>query len=261
MKTIKLIEESKPCPVCSAGQKHTEPLNSPCGGLGRFFLANASERPIENGIYTQLKNSNEMWFWSAQDLEEFDMFYSPAGYRLTAKAIEMLKQAGYTVEIDSLETRKARRDAEIQRAEERKKAEEETKLKEQKAWQDKRAEMIPADFVQSGYIGHVLTAGYIKIGEVVRPDWKVAYYNHQALAFGEFEGERVIVEWFGNATIIWGTEAIILKLLKKEIEDTISTKTEAQKWLEKYRGCAGTEYMQLVAGETPTLKKFQRYDK
>lgn len=259
MKVI-LREESKPCEICVSGQKHTEPLNSPCGGEGRFYLVNASEKPLQNGMYAKLKSGNHLWYWDAETLEEFDMFYSVVGYRLDGTAVKMLREAGYEVEIETIEERKAKNELAEKAKKDAEQAEKEAEKREKKEWQDIRANMIPANFVSSGYIGHVLTAEYVKVGEVIRPNWKVTYYNHEAIAQGDFEGQKVVVEWFGNASIVWGEEATILKLLRKEIEDCSTTKAEAQTWLEKYRERAGTEYMQLIAGEIPTLQKFKRYD-
>lgn len=255
---IKLREEAKPCETCMQGKKHIEPLNSPCGGEGRFYLVNADEKPLQKEMYTKLKNEKHMWYWNAKILDELDMFYSPVGYRLDSTAVKMLRENGYKVEIETIEesktkyelAEKAKRDAE--------QAEEDAIEREKREWQDVRASMIPTDFVSSGYIEHVLTVGYVKIGAIIRPNWKVTYYNHEALAPAEFEGEKVVVEWFGNASVVWGPEATIMRLLAKENENKAITKAEADIWLKKYRGCAGTESMQLFAGEKPTLEKFQR---
>lgn len=71
-----------------------EILNRPAPQGGAFLLR---ER-LEKDEWTRLKEAGA-WFWSKDDLEEFDMFWSDAGWRYSLAAVEAAIELGYAVQI------------------------------------------------------------------------------------------------------------------------------------------------------------------
>ncbi len=133
-KRVELREEAKPTAV-SEEEKH-QLYASPPGFDGRYYLVNADERPIEREDFAELKSKNWIWYWSSSDLEELDLFFENAGWRLDGNAVNYLANRGYVISIDTLEQQEERRK---RREEERKKREEEErKVREQKEAEYKR---------------------------------------------------------------------------------------------------------------------------
>ncbi len=133
-KRVELREEAKPTAVSEEEKRQL--YASPPGFDGRYYLVNADERPIEREDFTTLKNKNWIWYWSSSDLEELDLFFENAGWRLDGNAVNYLANRGYVISIDTLEQQEERRK---RREEERKrKEEEERKEREQKEAEFKR---------------------------------------------------------------------------------------------------------------------------
>jgi hypothetical protein len=80
-------------------EPHTEDLtgtmlNRPAPQGGAFLVS----QYIDNALQHQMKQVGA-WYWSADELEDFDMFNSLPGWRYSLTAIEVLLQAGHELEI------------------------------------------------------------------------------------------------------------------------------------------------------------------
>jgi hypothetical protein len=61
-------------------------LNRPASNGGSFLIPTA----IPKNIVLKIKSANACRYLSAEDLEDFDMFYSAPGWRYTTEAIQIL---------------------------------------------------------------------------------------------------------------------------------------------------------------------------
>lgn len=120
MKKVILIEEVPPEAGHTKQQIESSFWNSPPSlkGEGRYFIAPRSDK-IDKENWKKLKAV----YWDREFLEEADMFFTPPGWRVKASAIEILKQAGYEVEVITLEQQK-------KEAEERKRKRQEERERE-----------------------------------------------------------------------------------------------------------------------------------
>jgi hypothetical protein len=70
-------------------------LNRPAPQGGAFLM----NRRLPKEEWKALKEAGA-WYWSKDDLEQFDMFFSPAGWRYSLAALGAALDLGYAVQVD-----------------------------------------------------------------------------------------------------------------------------------------------------------------
>jgi hypothetical protein len=83
-----------------------------------YFFCNSGSHPLSRNDYSVMKTNNWLQFWSAEWLEDMDMFYESPGYRVRKEGVQYLKAHGYEVVIHTIaEKKKAEAEAEKKKAE------------------------------------------------------------------------------------------------------------------------------------------------
>jgi len=74
-------------------------------GQGRYLIHGKTIAPADFG-----KIREYVRYWDQEFLEEADMFFASVGWRINAAGLTALRELGYDVEIDTLESQKQRRE-------------------------------------------------------------------------------------------------------------------------------------------------------
>lgn len=195
---IELIEEVSPDEVISVEEAEKVVWNSPPPVEARYRLVSGDDKKIDRNTWAKL----EKQYWSADDLEEFDMFFALPGWRLFGNAPEVLRAAGYDVKVVTLK----------EQAEEQRRllaAIEEEEEKERRQREEKRK--------QAEELLKKETAGLVKVGETV--DFSDLFVKEQEIKpFGfwywsgldflsvgcsRLTGEKMVVHGYGNAIDVY----------------------------------------------------------
>jgi hypothetical protein len=190
---IELIEEVSPSEVISIEEANKVIWNSPPPVEARYRLVSGNDRKIDRNTWAKL----EKQYWSADDLEELDMFFALPGWRLFGNAPAVLRAAGYDVKIVTLKEQAEERRRFLAAAEEQEK-----KKEEEKRQRRERAEKL---------IGEE-TADLVKVGEVIKfhdlflEEKKIrplGFYNSglDFLSIGRsrLTGKKMVLHGYGNA--------------------------------------------------------------
>ncbi|SMB96765.1 hypothetical protein SAMN00808754_1638 [Thermanaeromonas toyohensis ToBE] len=190
---ITLIEEVSPGDVIRFEEAEEKLWNSPPPVEARYRLAGGDEGRIDRDTWNKLNKQ----YWGEDVLEEFDMFFALPRWRLFGDAPDILRAAGYDVNVVTLEEQAAERRRRYMAA-----VEEQKKREEERRQQRKRAE---------GLIEQE-TCGLVKAGEVagfyelfdeeysVRP---LGFY-HSGLDFlsvgrSRLTRKKMVLHGYGNA--------------------------------------------------------------
>lgn len=102
MKQVAVTEEFKPEKGYTKEEIERTRFNSLLTekGFGQYLL---TSRTIEMNDFVALKNKGLVRYWSADCLDDCDMFNSSPGLRIDTSTIVELEKMGYSVEIDTIE--------------------------------------------------------------------------------------------------------------------------------------------------------------
>lgn len=201
MKVVKLLEEVSPEQGYTKEEIEAGIWNSPPAvkGQGRYRIVG---QPIEKEDLKKVKAV----YWDEEFLDEMDMWNYPTGWRITLDGIIALQSLGYTVEIETLEARRAR----YEKAK-KEEAERERKKREEEAEREAKYRTAIAEFEKflgspswrSQKEGEGHTAGqYV---HTIRSE-NATIYNDEHVSYCLLDDGRVLshrhynADWWDNVT-------------------------------------------------------------
>lgn len=229
-------------------------LNSPTPKGGAFMTSNQ----IPAQLFSKIKNAGACRYYSQEDLEEFDMFYSEHGWRYSIQALKILldnhiKVKIYNTEITNISEViaivEAYRKEQIEKEERFKKAEQERQEK------IKREEDEDKNFFNDIFKKHTNTlekSGYSWDSSVVdknkeliakrkHGEWGLLYKTKSLITSND-----CYIHYFGNASILYAdketVEASWNKIWEGMTENRIGHCVHILSMIEFYANCAGIEY-------------------
>jgi len=107
MKQVAVIEEFKPEKGYIKKEIEKTKFSSllTAKGFGRYLLTSCT---IEMNDFVALKKKGLVRYWSADSLDDCDMFNGSPGWRIDTITIVELEKMGYSIEIDTIENQNAR---------------------------------------------------------------------------------------------------------------------------------------------------------
>lgn len=211
-----------------------EILNRPAPNSGAFLIP----RRVERRVWDRMKAAGA-WYWSEEDLEDFDMFLASPGWRYSFGALKILLEEGYELDIDgesagSVEElermfsapergryhdRKKREHQErLEREAEEKRLKEEEKARkgeEYEAWRAERKSGLEETYTGPG--SNFDWGERIAFFDKETP--KAWYTTGDSWYEAEVAGEKVYRREYGNAVLFYGSRRILDEWIERDFAE------------------------------------------